>query len=512
MNIFDTLYPHQNEVVKVTSQDDKGIICMPTGTGKTYCQAAMIAQDIITNPNQYGLYVVNAPRILLTYQLLKEIYGFLLKAGIEARYMFVHTGGKTDEAELEEMRLEANVMGHDIPFSEIESGTSVDGIEEMMEKAQRQSLPLVIFSTYNSAQNIEWANDRFEYPMPISMVMNDEAHYLVQERFHDILNVLTTDRCYFFTATTIHTPSDNGLGMNNTEMYGETLYLMTPRQAIELGLMVRPRLHIVTTKGIYDSDDYNKSLNKIIADGFRQHQEFLIKTNPKILVSTKGTQDMINFLDSPEYNTLKANDVVIYAVSSNPDIGSRINEEQVRRPEFLKRLREDGSNPDKKLIVLHYDILAEGIDVSGFTGIMPLRTLRKAKFLQTYGRAARLDEEDRKVIKSGRISPNDLGMMNKPYSYIIIPNIIHTNEDDKENFAQLIRELRSFGFKPYEDIVTDSYIHGTKVKEELDGLNTPATRLSQEGRIIKELVAIFEAEDEAKLSMIDLIKKQSVEL
>lgn len=481
---------------------------MPTGTGKTYCQAAMIANDILNNRNQYGLYVVNAPRILLTYQLLKEIYGFLLKAGIEARYMFVHTGGKTDEAELEEMRLEANEMGHNIPFSEIESGTSVDGIEDMMKKAQRKQMPLVIFSTYNSAQNIEWANERFEYPMPISMVMNDEAHYLVQERFHDILSELTTDRCYFFTATTIHTPSDNGLGMNNSDKYGETLYEMTPRQAIELGLMVRPRLHIVTTNGVYDSDDYNKSLNKIIADGFKQHQNFLIKSNPKVLISTKGTQDMINFLDSPEYDTLKADGVTVYAVSSNPDIGNRINETQVRRPEFLKQLREDGSNPDKKLIVLHYDILAEGIDVSGFTGIMPLRTLKKAKFLQTYGRAARLDEKDREKIKGGEISPDDLDKMNKPYSYIIIPNIIHTNEDDKENFAQLIKELRSFGFKPYEDIVTDSYIHGVSEKEELDGLNIPATRLKQEGRIIKELLAVFEAEEDAKLSKTDLIKKQ----
>ena len=136
----------------------------------------------------------------------------------------------------------------------------------------------------------------------------------MQEQFHDILHILKSDRCYFFTATTISTPSDIGRGMNNVESYGQILYQMMPREAIDMGKMVRPRLHFVTTDGVYNRDDYERSLNKIIKDTFEQHEKILTKTLPKVLVSAKGTQDIKNFLKSPEYRELRARDVDIYAV------------------------------------------------------------------------------------------------------------------------------------------------------------------------------------------------------
>ena len=136
--------------------------------------------------------------------------------------------------------------------------------------------------------------------------------------------------------------------MNNKESYGDILYSMTPRQAIDLGKMVRPRLHFVITDGVYNTDDYNKSLNKIIKDTFEQHSKILTKTLPKILVSAKGTQDIINFINSREYQQLLKEDVSIYAVASNDEVGNNINGEQVSRQDFLKRLKLDGVNVNKK--------------------------------------------------------------------------------------------------------------------------------------------------------------------
>ena len=95
------LYDYQRKAVNTTYYSPKGIICMPTSTGKTFCQAAILANDILNNKGMFRIYVVNAPRILLSYQLLKEFYSFLLMTGIEARYMFVHSGGKVNEKELE---------------------------------------------------------------------------------------------------------------------------------------------------------------------------------------------------------------------------------------------------------------------------------------------------------------------------------------------------------------------------------------------------------------------------
>lgn len=516
-NPLDKLYPYQKDAVNSTFYNNKGIVCLPTGTGKTFIQAAIIANDIMLNMGQFRFYVVNAPRILLTFQLLKEVYSFLMEAGIESRYMFVHSGGTSDEKELEEIRIRCSTDDKVIPYSQITSGTSPQSIKDMMKKSREQNLPLIFFSTYNSADRIETAKDELEdelkRPVPVSIVLNDEAHYLVQERFHDILHTLTTPRCYFFTATTIHTPSDKGRGMNNEDLYGKVLYQMVPLQAILLGKMVRPRLHIVSTDGVYTTDDYNKSLNKIIADTFLQHKNVLKKTKQtaKMLISTKGTQDIKNFLLSKEYDELLSNGVSIYVIASNEEIGNNINRTNVNRSHFLKQLRIDGEDSSKEMIVLHYDILAEGIDVSGFTGIMPLRTLSKSKFLQTYGRAARPDRQDRKRIDAGEINPGDptqLKLYRKPYSYVIIPNIIHSNEDDKENMIQLIEELRTFGFKPSEDIIASAIVNGIPEEEEISGLNTLQRRLPNIGVLINNLKAELEAEAEARLSAVELLSKK----
>jgi len=511
MNVFDRLYDYQKEAVATTLKNDRGIICMPTGVGKTFCQASMIADDIIKN-RKFKMYVVNAPRIMLSYQLLREVYGFLIGYNIDARYMFVHSGGTSDEKELEEIRKDSTVK-----YSQIESGTSPKVIGEFIKTAEEQNLPLIFFSTYNSAERIQIAKDGIEAfeerTLPdISMVLNDEAHYLIQEQFHDILNTLESPRCYFFTATMIHTPSDNGMGMNNKEMYGEVIYQMLPIDAIRIGKMIRPRLHYVTTDGVYNVDDYNKSLNKIIVDTFKQHEKVLIKMKPKVLVSAKGTQDIAGFLNSDEYNELRQEGVDIYAVASTDEIGNRINDERVRRQEFLKRLKVDGTDKSKRLIVLHYDILAEGIDVSGFTGIMPLRTLTKSKFLQTFGRSARPDKEDRPIIdaivnKNGVIVHEEWKQMNKPYAYVMIPNIIHNNEDDEANTTQLIRELRTYGFNPSEDILSTNLGRKSPEVDEPDGVNAVSKRPPNLGEIIDNIEMQLEAEDDAKLSEIELLKK-----
>lgn len=416
MNVLSKLYPYQKEATTATFFNPKGIVCLPTRLGKTFIQAASIANDIIMNPGQFRMYVVNAPRIMLTYQLLKEVYGFLISHGIEARYTFVHSGGGADESELEEMRIEANAEGHNIPFSQIGSGVSVEGLKEMIEKAKTQNLPLIMFSTYNSADKIEMARQA-TFVQPISIIMNDEAHYLVQEQFHDILHTLKSSRCYFFTATTIETPSDKGRGMNNKELYGEIIYQMIPREAIEIGKMVRPRLHIVKTNGVYKSEDYDTSLSTIIYEAFHQHEKVIgDKLKPKMLVSVKGTGDIKKFLSSKEYTTLRNEGVSIYAVASNEEIGNDINGVKTRRYDFLKNLRKEGNDQNSKMLILHYDVLSEGIDVPAITGIMPLRTLSKSKFMQTFGRAARLDKEDRVKIENQEIHPHELSKMNKPYA------------------------------------------------------------------------------------------------
>lgn len=184
-NILQSLYDYQLDAIKQTDLNKKGIVCMPTGTGKTFVEAAIIANDIQKRGSKFGVYVINAPRIMLSYQLLKEVYSFLMYAGIDARYMSVHSGGQADIVEMEAIRVDANLNeGTNITFSEIENGTSPVLIREFVEKAKSGNIPVVFLSTYNSASRI---NDAIPEEK-ISIVVNDEAQYLVQDQFHDIIS------------------------------------------------------------------------------------------------------------------------------------------------------------------------------------------------------------------------------------------------------------------------------------------------------------------------------------
>ena len=510
-DILSKLYDYQKDAVTSTDKHKKGIVCMPTGTGKTFVQASIIAKEILKNGGEFGIYVINAPRIMLSYQLLKEVYSFLIYSGIDARYMSVHSGGQNDQEDLENIRIDANYNeGTNIQFAQIENGTSPILIKQFIDKAKEGNIPAVFFSTYNSADRI---NDAIPTEK-INIVMNDESQYLVQEQFHDIIHILNSDRCYFFTATTIHTPSDKGRGMNNKDSYGETIYSMTPRKAIDLGKMVRPRLHFVIppSGSTYTKDDFQNSLGKIISEAYNQHSYALRNyggfSRSKMLISVKGTSDIKKFFESKEYKQMVRTGIKVYAVASDEQIGNDINGEKVTRQEFLKRLREDGKNPTQELIILHYDILAEGIDVPGITGIMPLRTLGKAKFLQTFGRAARLDIEDRERISLGEISPNDLTELNKPYAWVIVPTIIHEDADSKEHIGNLITELRDYGFVPSEDIVSTDSKNGLPVVDGAEALNEIKKKCPNIGQYIEKVEASYEDVRIASLSKLELLKEK----
>ena len=46
-NILEKLYDYQLKAVEATDKNKKGIVCMPTGTGKTFVQASVIAKEIL---------------------------------------------------------------------------------------------------------------------------------------------------------------------------------------------------------------------------------------------------------------------------------------------------------------------------------------------------------------------------------------------------------------------------------------------------------------------------------
>ena len=498
------LYDYQQVAVNKTDQHKKGIFVLPTGTGKTMIQAAII-EKFIGSTNQFKMFVVNGPRIILTYQLLKEVYTYMVERGIECRYHFVHSGSPLDISDLEQLRILT-----DIPFSQIGSTTSSIELTKVMEETRELGIPLIIFSTYHSADRIEQSR-RF-INQSISVVFNDEAHYLVQNRFYDIIDTINTERQYFFTATMrVNEESPEGRGMNNVSSYGEVIHLLLPRDAIEMGKMVRPRIHLVTTNGVKTDDDFDRSLNKVIHNSFITQVEYFKEHHPnivpKIIVATRGSSDIKTFLGSDEYTLLREIGVEVFAISSNEEIENDINGVKVKRQEFLKKIKEVGKDKTKMMLVLHFDILTEGIDVPGLTSCMPIRNLNKSRFIQTLGRCSRLDSEDRSRLESGEIQWTDVALMNKPYAYVILPELTLTNKDDMAQMKQFVLQLRDYNFNPSEDIVSDAEPLGLPEEEDLDMFNEIVRRPAVSGTIIEFIKNEFENETIANLSPLEYMDR-----
>lgn len=191
----------------------------------------------------------------------------------------------------------------------------------------------------------------------------------------------------------------------------------------------------------------------------------------------------------------------IFAISSNELIGNVVNGSKVKRQEFLKLLREYGKDMNKEMLVLHFDILTEGIDVPGITSIMPLRELNKSRFIQTFGRCARLDVRDREKLTNGEINANDLDRMVKPYAYVILPYLTQTNADDSDRMRGMINELRDYGCNLSEDIIGEFQPIGIGEEEELDMFSKPDRNDTSTGAIIEKIKSEIEKQEYADLTI-----------
>jgi hypothetical protein len=484
---------HQLEVLEKLEKNTKGKIIIPTGTGKTFIQGLDLARQI-EKTEGFNVYVVLAPRIMLSFQLLVEYQKTMYSKSIDAKYMCVHSGGSTEENDdMAMLRFQNN-----IPYSNIVSTTSSLDIKSEIRKTKKENKPLIIFSTYNSSERIVDGLGR----QSINTTYCDEAHYLVRENFHTFLKKVKTERLFFFTATEKHSESDEGLGMNNEDVYGKVLHFMTPRQAIDNGLMLRPRIQIVRTmtNDYKFGEDLDKSFSNVVFQSFRQHEFAIGGQNAKLLVVVRGSADMVRFIESKECATLMRSGVYVFAVSSREEIGNWVNGKQVKRNEFLDELKQVGSDPTKRMIVLHYDILTEGIDTI-FTGVLPFKGLGKLKFIQTYGRVARLEPEDRKRIISGEISSDDLNSMFKPYGWVIIPALLFEDIDDNKRIENLVYEIRDYGFNPVDDLVISNINgDGIGVVKGPDALNEIKKNEPRIGVFIQSLQSKIESERIASLS------------
>ena len=128
--------------------------------------------------------------------------------------------------------------------------------------------------------------------------------------------------------------------------------------------------------------------------------------------------------------------------------------------------------------------------------------------IQTYGRVARLDTDDRSLIEDKTITPDELDKMNKPYAWIIIPAVKNEDTDKLANLEGIIGELRDMGFNPAEDIEPNDRGRG----EGDDGRDDIVPSDSGLGRIVAQVIEDYdhkiEEERVASLTFEDKIKNE----
>lgn len=373
------LRPHQQVALNALREHSKGICVFPTGGGKTNVGIFDCLEQFSDTSNGKTIVVVS-PRILLAEQLSSEYLEFIPNASV----MHVHTG-ETDH------------------FRSIKPSI----IRTWVENVDGHKL---IFTTYNSLQKIADAE------VDVHTIYFDEAHNSVKRNFFPAVEYFSSEakRCYFFTATPKYSATISKPGMNDVDVYGQIIAKVPAPQLVKGGYIIPPK---VVTKQM--------RLSMKGEDIAKRDCEYLLQTiqdNPvnKILICAKATKHIIELLSQTDFaNQLYGEGYSVMHITAKH--GAFIDGRKVSRDVFFETLNNWGKNSDKKFVVLHHSILAEGINISALEAVIFMRAMDVIGIGQTVGRTLRLHPEDAAGIRSGAIQAGDLASYAKSYGLVICP-------------------------------------------------------------------------------------------
>jgi superfamily II DNA or RNA helicase len=419
-----TPHPHQQEALDAIAVHtaDKGRVVMPTGAGKTLVEA-FVLRDAINDHSETRIHLVLAPRIALVNQLIREYRNF---AGQNYIAVAFHSG--THEPDYTKVK-----------WSET-STTRVDNVKTELDKAEKLGKDLVIFSTYASCHKLIGFN--------FTTLIADESQYCTAENFFDSIRNLSAARKLFFTATERHALSAAGRGLNNVDVFGEVIYQVAPQTLIDGGYIVAPRLHVMSASA--KSDGYTV-IDEVINAATKQVE--LSESMPvrKVLFAMNGTADVASVVENVDRIKAALPGYTIFTIVSNSRFGAMIDGNKIKKGNWMKELRDCDN-----ALIFHYDILSEGIDIDGITGVVLLRNMQHAKLLQTIGRAVR-------VYKANPSA--------KPYAWVTVVSI-NGNDESRDHVASVFNMIRSGGFDANVETVkfTDTMVAGIAEDDELEDL------------------------------------------
>jgi len=363
-----------------------GQIIIPTGGGKTYIMIADCLRQLTKNSVSKTIVVV-APRILLANQLSTEFLEHISDVDV----CHVHSGET-----------------HHF------STTKTDEIENWYHNSIKNQ---IIFTTYHSLHRLTDSLD-----VEIDTIYFDEAHNGTGKSFFESIKVIANRniRRYFFTATPRISRSKNSIsaerGMNNAEIYGDKLEETAAKELIDSGTILYPKVIPFNT----DRERTKLNAHEVDCDNLKDIITSLTDNNPKVLVSAPTTRILWNMLTHTDIRSwLYSQQYNIMHITSKH--GAIINGKKVGREEFFKTLTLWGKDDTKKVIIFHYSILSEGINVPGLTHSIMLRNLPTIEMAQTIGRVIRIHEKDKVSMKEGKIPAGQYNLYHKRFGQIVVP-------------------------------------------------------------------------------------------
>mgnify|MGYP003323636034 CR=1 FL=1 len=346
------LRPHQLDALDAMANHSKGQIIVPTGGGKTMCMIDDAKR--LFNTQEFATIVVVAPRILLAEQLSSEF----LEEIDDVDVMHVHSGGTPHF-----------------------SSTKKDEIEDWW--IGSEFCHKIIFTTYHSLHRIQ------NSLISVDTIYFDEAHNSVNRNFFPSTKFYGTggaSRCFFFTATPKHSTTIKKAGMNNSKVYGQVIINVPAPKLVDEGYILPPKVEVYKSRllrkdEIYadvESEQMINAIDRLDVD--------------KVLICAKSTKQITNLLYASKFqDELAWRGYSWMTITSKT--GAIIDGEKVGRDEFFNVLNAWGKDDEKKFVVLHHSILAEGINVKGLEAALFMRNMDYITISQTIGRVIRLGNE-----------------------------------------------------------------------------------------------------------------------
>lgn len=437
------LYRHQEDCLLAIRNfylDEKKVssrVVIPTGGGKSRIESLVIDEFGIKKENNVGASLVLFHRIALGQQhvglgsSIQEKKGFREWIGIDNWVAAAFHSGE-----------------HYVPkgkskYSEC-STTKSSVLQEFIELQKRKGNYVIVFSTYHSYYKLT--------DILFDVMIADESQFLVHEKYHNVYSKISANKKICFTATEKWTESDCGLGLNNESVFGPRIYEVKASVLIEKEIIVKPRIHILETS---DEDRKNKTLDLCKKIAVYHNKKFNKMLGfSKTLFSMSGSSEIKEVLSCQESFKEFLPNHDIFIIHSREEIKATKNGKEIsNRNEFLEEVKES-----KNCLIFHYDILSEGIDVPGITGVVILRAMNTCKLLQTVGRSLRLYK-----VK---------GINKKEYALVTIV-AWNKNRDDWVNVQKHLIALRLGGFPLNEEFdISREFVKDTKelfnLKEEQD--------------------------------------------